>query len=98
MNPTQLHQLILLRLKNIKPEKKFTDLQDAILHEMCEHVISSKTVDHSNENEMILISLNSLDATYTLMRAIINDLVESNNQINITYKDRLFSFDKNSIY
>ena len=98
MNPTQLHQLILLKLKSIKPENQFTDLQDAILHEMCEHVINSKTVDHSNENEMILISLNSLDAAYTLMKGIITGLVESNNLINISYKDRLFSFDKNSIY
>jgi len=96
MNPRQLYELIIAKSKDLKSGFKFTELQSVILEEMCEHVINSETVDHSNENEMILISLNSMDEAYCLMKSLITGIVDSYGSISLNFHGRDFCFDSSN--
>ena len=96
MNPSQLYQTIIHAIKAVRPEHELTDMQCAILEDICEHVLNSNTVDRTNASEMVAISLNSFEASYQLIRAMIGGVIDYSGSISINFRGRDFCFDKNN--
>lgn len=96
MTATTLHEIILAKMKQIKPEVSLHPLYKAILLENCENTALLDQAKDFNEDQLILTAMRLFELAAPTMKALLISAAKAADIININYRGEIYTFDKNS--
>jgi hypothetical protein len=96
LTSTELHALLLSKMKQLKPEFKFHPLFKAILMEACENTTRLNEASEWNEDVLMLNALQLWEISSEAMKGLIIGSLNNGDIVNVDYRGETHSFNKNS--
>lgn len=96
MNAQKLFNALMAKRQEIIPSKDFAPIQKAVLEELCEKVAIADGIGDFNDDQKIVLVLQTLEAAFPAMLATIKAALDTADTVTINYRDRTFTFDRNS--
>jgi len=97
LTPQELFDLMIVKAKEIAPDKEFNKLNKAMLMECCENVIANENAKDMSTDSMMLAALSALQVCQGMMKGLISGLIpQAGDIVNLTYRGETYTFDKNS--
>jgi hypothetical protein len=96
MEPVDLHELILAKMKELRPDVPLHPLYKAILMESCENTALLDQAKDFTEDELIVTTMRLFEMATSAFKGLVAGAAKIGDIINITYQGGTYTFDKNS--
>lgn len=96
MTATELYQLILRKMKELRPDVQMPRIYQAILMENCEHAVRADDGKNYTEDELIGLTMHFFELARPAFLGLLAGAAKMGDIINITYRGETYRFDKNS--
>ena len=96
MTPTELHEMILDKMNELRPNVTLHPLYKAILLESCENTTLLDQAKDFDENQLILTAMQLFEAAAAAMKGLLTGAAKVGDKINVNYRGETYTFNKNS--
>lgn len=97
MTAEELHEEILIKMADLKPDFKMHPLHKAMLMECCENVLQPHNTENHSHEILLISTLQAFEVSNSLMKGLIKGMIpEVADTITLNYRGETFILDQES--